>query len=413
MISKIRFDSFNFYDTIMLQMGNNKGKAEAQATVQKKNDKYYDLSEDSLVKKGKTRLSEEEFLNLFKRLRLRFSLTPSCNLWCAFCSNEGSTYTDKFRKEIDIDKVIKLSEIMIKNTPLKSIDFSGGEPTIHSDFTSGKFRLVKWTKKHPDIRFSIHSNGILLKPKLIDEIKDNFSRIGISLNGMSFEVWNKITNSGDRFPEKVQRKKYKQIMENIDYLAKQNIGDKVFIKSVIMKGINDSEEELETLLDLCAKNNFHPKFLEFEPQYKEQEKYVVGRKELFTKLKKLGCSFSKDTPWHNDPNSYIPGVNFEYRAKSDAKIGLHSIFGCGDKAACESCYLFLCMFVKPTEDGKGLYLKPCSTLDTRFDLTWALEKGDEKEILELFKLSREYLMLAPGLGIDEWNKEEKYRMEFM
>jgi molybdenum cofactor biosynthesis enzyme MoaA len=201
-------------------------------------------------------------------------------------------------------------------------------------------------------------------------------------------------------------------MENIDYLSKQKIGEKVFVKSVVMKGLNDSKKDLKALLDFCAKHGFHPKFLEFEPQFEDQEKFVVGRKELFKKLEEIGCTFAEDAPRHNDPNTYIPGVNFEYKSESGAKMGLHSIFGCGDKAACESCYLFLCMFVKPTDDGKGLYLKPCSTLDTRFDLTWALKKGNDQQVLDLFKMSREYLMMAPGLGINRWNKEDKFRPNF-
>jgi len=385
---------------------------EASATVRKKDGKYFDLNKISLVKKGIKHLTNEQFLNLFKNIRLRFNLTTQCNLWCIFCSNEGSDYSAKYKQEADIDQVIKLGDIIIKNTPIKSIDFSGGEPTIHSDFISNNFKLLKWTKKHKNIRFSLHSNGITLNPKIIDMIKDNFSRIGISIHSFKFDTWNKISNLKNIYPLDVQKKKYARIMENLNYLAKQNIGDKVFIKSVVIKGINDSLEELKSFLDYCAENHFHPKFLEFEPQYKGQEKYIVNRKELFTKLEKLGCKFSADTPYNNNPNEYIPGVNFEYTAKSGAKIGLHSIFSCGDKGACEACYLFLCMFVKSTDDGKGLYLKPCAPLDTRFDLTWALNKNDEKQILDIFKLSREYLMLAPGLGINGWNKENKYKVRF-
>jgi len=314
---------------------------------------------------------------------------------------------------MDIDLIIKLSDIIIKNTPIKSIDFSGGEPTTHSDFLSQRFKLINWTKKHSQIRFSLHSNGILLKPVVIDQIKDNFSRIGLSIHSVNFDIWNKITNLNNHYSKNEQIKKFNLLMNNIKYISDQNIGDKIFVKSVVIRGVNDSEKELKNLLDFCAENKFHPKFLEFEPQYPDQEKFIVGRCELFEKLEKLGCNFTSDAPKHNDPNSYIPGVNFEYNAKIGAKTGLHSIFGCGDKAACESCYLFLCMFVKSSEDGGGVYLKPCSTLDTRIDLTHAIKKGDTKQILKLFKISREYLMLAPGLGINHWNKENNFKTKLL
>ena len=384
----------------------------AQINIRTKKGKLYDLLEDSLVSKGIKILTDKQFLELFKKYRLRFDLTQKCNLWCIFCSNEGSDYASKCQESLDIGLAIKLSDILIKNAGLRSIDFSGGEPTIHEDFISGEYKLLKWAKSHPEINFAIHSNGVMLKPEVVDLLKDSFAKIGISLHSLNYKIWNKLTNRRGRFSEQIQRKKFDQLMSNIDYMVDIGIGHKVFIKSVVIRGYNDSEGELKTFLDFCAKRGLHPKFFEFEPQYKEQEKYVVGRKELFEKLEKIGCTFGSDAPRHNNPNTYIPGVNFEYKAKSGAKMGLHSIFGCGDRAACETCYIYLCMFVKATEGGKGLYLKPCTVSDTRFDLTKAVENGDEKQILNIFKKSREYLMLTPGIGVKDWNKEEEFNIDF-
>ena len=281
---------------------------------------------------------------------------------------------------------------------------------MHPDFTSGKFKLIKWTRKHSNTRFSVHSNGISLTPNIIDRIKDSFSRIGISVHSVNFDTWNKMTNLNQMFSEKVQKIKFEKMINNIDYVGKQNIGHKVFIKIVLMRGINDSEEDLASMLDFCDKYDFHPKFLEFEPQYPNQGKFIVRRKELFAKLEKIGCEFSDDTPRHNDPNTYIPGVNFTYK-KNNTLIGLHSIFGCGLKGACETCYDFLCIFVKPYSKRKGLYLKPCSVLDTRIDLSYAIDKGNVNHLFDLFRLSREYLMITPGIGSCGWNKEEGYEFK--
>ncbi len=382
---------------------------EAEVTVHKTSGgRYYDLYKKSLVRKNKKRLSQAQLMELFVKLRLRFMLTPKCSLWCVFCSNEGSNYTAKKFKHADLDMIIKLSELLLKTTPLKSIDFSGGEPTLHPDFQERKFKIVEFTKKNPRVRFSLHSNIITLDPDIIDQIKNNFSRIGASVHSLNFNTWNKITNLYGNFPEKVQKIKFERMIRNLEYLASQGIGEKVFLKSVVMRDVNDSEKELKSFLEACEKYKFHPKFLEFEPQYADQRKYIVGRRELFTKLEKLGCQFQSDTPRHNNPNTYIPGVNFQYR---NAPLGLHSIFGCGLKGACETCYDFLCMFVKPTEDGCGLYLKPCAVLDTRVDLTHAIKTGNNKQLLELFRISREYLMLAPGLGISGWNKEHEFKYD--
>ena len=70
------------------------------------------------------------------------------------------------------------------------------------------------------------------------------------------------------------------------------------------------------------------------------------------------------------------------------------------------------MFVKFSKDGERVYLKPCSVLDTQIDITHAIKKENISQLFNLFKLSREYLMLAPGLGTCGWNKEEEYEDGF-
>jgi len=385
-------------------------KNEAEITIEKdSNGNYIDRYQQSLTRKAITNLTDKQMNGLFKKLRLRISLSPNCNLSCLFCSNEGSCYSSKNDSAPDLKKVIKMCDMLIKNTCLEQIDFSGGEPLLHPDFLEKKYELIKWVKKHPSVRFSIHTNGINLFPNLIDKIKDNFSRIGVSLHSINFDSWNKITNPLGKLSESIQKKKFEKIMDNLGYLSKQNIGEKVFLKSVVIRGINDSKEELKSFLDFCKRLNFHPKFLQFDPQYPSQKNLQVKRRELFTKLQEVGVNFKGNAPFHNNPNTYFPGVNFKYKS---APIGLHSIFGCGDFAACKSCYNFLCMFVKFSSNGSRVYLKPCSILDTQIDITSAIEKEDMFQLFKLFKISREYLMLAPGLGICGWNKEEKYENGF-
>ena len=357
-----------------------KFKQEAENNIRKtKLGEYKNLCDYSLARRGKKRLTDGQMNNLFKKLRLRVTLTPKCNLWCFFCSNEGSSYKDKKCKEANIEQVIKLSEILIRNTQLRAIDFSGGEPTIHSDFITKKFRLIEWAKKFPKVRFSLHTNGINLTAEMIDKIKDIFSRIGISVHSFNFDIWNKVTNLNGIFPLAVQKHKFKRMMENLNYLSRQNIGNKVFIKSVVMKDINDDQKELKKFLDNCNKLRFHPKFLEFEPQYAGQEKYLINREAFINKLKRNGCKFNQQIPKNDNSNVYIPAITFNYK---NSTMGLEGIFGCGTKSACSVCYDYLCMFVKSFENGDGLYLKPCSVLNTQIDLKQAIATNNYRQIFD-------------------------------
>ena len=73
-----------------------KFKQEAENNIRKtKLGEYKNLCDYSLARRGKKRLTDGQMNNLFKKLRLRVTLTPKCNLWCFFCSNEGSSYKDK------------------------------------------------------------------------------------------------------------------------------------------------------------------------------------------------------------------------------------------------------------------------------------------------------------------------------
>lgn len=382
----------------------NRVTEEAEATVHLASCGDADISKDAVTRKGITTLDNAQMMGLFERIRLRFALTPQCNLQCFFCSNEGLGYDTRRYSPANEELVIALSEMLLENTGLRSIDFSGGEPTLHPDIAKGTNILIEWTRTHPEIRFSFHTNGVLLAPGLVDEIGSHFARIGVSIHSVNYATWNSMTNSG-RIAEKTQRRNWATLQTNLEYLAEKGIGDKVFLKAVVVRGYNDSETELKSFLDASAEYGFHPKFLQFEPQCDRQMDLQVGRKELFDKLERVGCKFPVDAPRHNDPNTYIPATLFTHEDRKSAKRGMHVILECGTPAACGSCYAFLCFFTKPTEDGQGLYLKPCSVHDTRFDLTAAIRTGNVDRLIDTFKASREYLMTRPGLGVSNWGRE--------
>jgi molybdenum cofactor biosynthesis enzyme MoaA len=378
---------------------------EAERTLWKNdNGEYRDLNIQKKLKGEKIRLDDSTFMKMLQKVRLRHYLTPGCNLECFFCSNEGLEYYTKKNSPARIDLITKLSDMVLEETTIRAIDFSGGEPLSHPDFVKEEYTLISWMKTHPDIKFAIHTNGILLKPTHTDMIAPVVSRLGISVHSTNFHTWNKITNPRDRYSRKDQESKFRALQENLQYLSTKEIGDKVFMKAVIIKGVNDSEYELSRFLDKCTGYGFHPKFLQLEPQTPSQKNLVVYREEFLSKLERIGCNIPEGTPRKHDLIDYCPLITFKYKEPNKSKLGVHSIIGCGEIGACVACSTYICVYVKPSDDGNGLYIKPCSVLDTRFDLTHAIETGDKKHLVELIKSSREYLSLAPGLGASSWNK---------
>mgnify|MGYP006302547443 CR=1 FL=1 len=101
----------------------------------------------------------EEILSNFP---LRISITDYCNLKCFFCSNEGMSLSQKNRKHADVNDLIYLIDILVKNG-LKNISLTGGEPTLYKYLD----QLINYVNQNEGINGrAIHTNGINLNSKM-------------------------------------------------------------------------------------------------------------------------------------------------------------------------------------------------------------------------------------------------------
>jgi putative peptide-modifying radical SAM enzyme len=135
-------------------------------------------------------------------------LTDTCNLACAYCRGRifdtPELQRDHVRIDFDIPPEISynLSDLssFISRDPGMVVTFIGGEPTLRPDLI---YRIMK---DHPDVRFMLQTNGLLLH-RLPEHIVNRFATILISIDGDQ-----EITDAGRGTGT------YRRVMENIHYI---------------------------------------------------------------------------------------------------------------------------------------------------------------------------------------------------
>ena len=122
-----------------------------------------------------------------------FDISYGCNLDCVYCRRHSAinpgdpekaepAYKDSFLSLDRIkDTLDDALELMVEEVLL----VGGGEPTIHPMFED----LVTEVKKR-GLGLNFSTNGLVLKPKLVDLIIDNgVDNITISVSGVSYDSY--------------------------------------------------------------------------------------------------------------------------------------------------------------------------------------------------------------------------------
>jgi cyclic pyranopterin phosphate synthase len=179
---------------------------------------------------------------------IRLSITDVCNFKCGYCLPNGYQI-DKSdnRKFLDLDEVRRLAKAL-SELGVNKIRLTGGEPTIRKDF----FDIVKTIKENSGIKKTvITTNGYHLD-KIAHKIKESgLDGINISIDSLNRETFKKVT-SHDRLDE---------ILMGIRILQSLNFKN-IKINAVLLKGINDSEDDFDQWSNFIEKNNIDLRYIE-------------------------------------------------------------------------------------------------------------------------------------------------------
>ena len=179
---------------------------------------------------------------------IRLSITDVCNFKCGYCLPNGYQI-DKSdnRKFLHLEEVRRLARAL-SELGVNKIRLTGGEPTVRKDF----FDIVKTIKSNSGIKKTvITTNGYHLD-KIAHKIKESgLDGINISIDSLNREVFKRVT-SHDRLEE---------ILRGIKVLQSLNFNN-IKINAVLLKGINDSENDFNQWANFIQENKIDFRYIE-------------------------------------------------------------------------------------------------------------------------------------------------------
>ncbi len=181
----------------------------------------------------------DAFGRTFRSLRL--SVTPACDLSCAYCNPARETFASTSRTpEFYLELVGRIHAA----TPLAAVHITGGEPTLYRRLPE----LVRGLRGLGVGRISMTTNGVRLAP-LVPELRGaGLDDCNVSLDALSRRGFARMTGRDER----------DRVLSGIE--ACREAGLPVKVNCTVMRGRN--ERELLYLFEYMSNRSISVRFLE-------------------------------------------------------------------------------------------------------------------------------------------------------
>ena len=179
---------------------------------------------------------------------IRLSISDVCNFKCGYCLPDGYKIDKSDNRTFINTEEIKRLARALSELGVSKIRLTGGEPTIRKDF----FEIIKIIKENSGIKKTvITTNGYKLD-KIANDIKNSgLDGVNISIDSLDPKTFKKITGH-DRLEE---------ILRGIKNLQKLNFKN-IKINAVLLKGINDSEQDFDSWAQFIKNNEIDFRYIE-------------------------------------------------------------------------------------------------------------------------------------------------------
>ena len=232
---------------------------------------------------------------------IRLSITDVCNFKCGYCLPNGYQ-KDKSdnRSFLHIDEIKRLAKGLSELGVCK-IRLTGGEPTVRKDF----FEIIKVLKDNSGIKKTvITTNGYRLDEIANQIAESGLNGINISIDSLNRETFKKVTGH-DRLPE---------ILKGIKKLKELNFKN-IKINAVLLKGINDQEEDFNQWANYIKSNEIDFRYIELMQtgdNYEYFKKFHISSKIFKDYLNKHGWIYQT---LGRDAGPSLNYLNPEYKGK--------------------------------------------------------------------------------------------------
>ena len=217
---------------------------------------------------------------------LRVSVTERCNFRCQYCMPEKPFSWVPKENLLSYEDLFKFIKVAI-DEGIRKVRITGGEPLLRE----GLENFIKMIYDYDnEIDLALTTNAFLL-PQCAQKLKDaGLKRINVSLDSLIPEIAQQIAQKD------VLSTVLKGIQTAID------VGLKVKINCVPMKGVNDNE--LVDILEHCKQKGYPVRFIEFMENQQASEhakgldsaqiQEIIAKKYNFKKVERTDSSPSQD-----------------------------------------------------------------------------------------------------------------------
>ena len=279
---------------------------------------------------------------------LRISVTSRCNFRCLYCMPNTPFSWEPKENLLSYEEMFEFIKIAIDNG-IKKIRLTGGEPLLRKNLD----KFIKMIAEYADIDLALTTNGYFLE-KTAETLKDaGLKRVNISLDSLNRETYQKIA----------QKDVFDDVIKGIEKAIE--VGLKVKLNSVLLKGVNDNE--VMALYEYAKKIKVPIRYIEYmENSVADSQIEGVSTQTILDEIKK----YHSITPIKKEDNSPA-----DYFLDEDGyKFGV--IMPHSDEF-CKSCNR-----IRLTAEG---YLIPCLFFNESYQIKEAIKRGDIEEATKILK----------------------------
>ncbi len=179
---------------------------------------------------------------------LRLSVTDRCDLRCKYCMPKGFRDFSEPREWLTFDEIEKTVSLFAQ-AGIEHLRITGGEPLVRENID----QLIQRLSIIPGIKdLSLSTNAVRLEKYAEKLIQAGVQRLNVSLDSLDEHRYAEITGGG----------KLSKVLNGLQQAKQLGLGP-IKINCVLMKGFN--EDEIDQMLEYCAKHGFTLRLIETMP----------------------------------------------------------------------------------------------------------------------------------------------------
>ena len=202
---------------------------------------------------------------------VRVLTTNICNYRCVFCHNEGQVMQEN-KQMLSLEN-LKLIIEALKHTPLKEIQFSGGEPFLNPN----TLRMIQYVDENTDWEIGCATNATILNKNIIQQLSKTRIKLNIQFPATTQDNFNKITKTGsfETFGNKIKLLTQHDVNFGLNHCITDCNFDNIFS---VIEFAKENELSLKLLPDLKNDNSIVLK----EKIFAYLDKIIDSKKDIQT-----------------------------------------------------------------------------------------------------------------------------------